>query len=212
MFPSLSSYQWKLVGTGLVVLVVSEVLHEMLRARAANLMGDPTPRSAGCLTWRPWRFIDPIMTVVLPGLLLYGTQGQLLFGGARPTPIKEERMRWPRLGGLVAHGAGPLANLAVAAGCGYLHRQLGLLERSIPAVLLLQGVLLNCFLIVWHCLPFPGTNVGYMIRVFLPNRGKALWDGLQSHMLWIVILLFFLSPAFMGKILYLRGELQDWLL
>ncbi|MBI5367289.1 MAG: site-2 protease family protein [Planctomycetes bacterium] len=216
----LSAREWMLVGTGLFVLLVSEVLHEVIRARVADLCGDPTPREKGRITWRLWRFVDPLGTLIVPGLALAFSHGQLIFGGARPTAIDETRMKWPRLGGMAPHAAGPLANLGVAALSALLLRWLEPTQRSLLGTLLWQGVWLNCLLIVWHLLPFPGTNLGRMVRALLPPRGKHIMDQLEGYVFYLFLFMIFMASQrgggwarwFYGRIGYFMGSLQDLLL
>ncbi|MBI3270913.1 MAG: site-2 protease family protein [Planctomycetes bacterium] len=211
---NLTAQDWRMIGGGFLVLVVSEVLHEMLKSRVADKLGDPTPRAAGQVTWNPMVFIDPIGTLLMPAIVLIGTKGQIILGGARPTRIQEERMRFPRLGGLLVHGVGPLANLGIAIFCALLYKALlryaELPERSFPAVLLVQGVALNCLLVVWHYLPVPGSNGGNMIRALLPPAGKAFMDRLQSFVFPAFLLVIVLQPRWLNGLFGLMSDLRYW--
>ena len=73
-----------------IILIISIILHEVAHGYMANYLGDPTARLAGRLTLNPIVHIDPIGSILLPGLLLF-TQGlthfPLLIGYAKPVPI-----------------------------------------------------------------------------------------------------------------------------
>ena len=82
-------------------------------AVTALAFGDDTAKRAGRLTLNPVRHIDPIGTLVLPGVLALAGLGA--FGYAKPVPINPGRMRSPRNDALVVSLAGPATNLALAA-------------------------------------------------------------------------------------------------
>jgi Zn-dependent protease len=54
----------------IIALVFSVVLHEMAHGYAANWLGDPTARLQGRLSGNPLVHIDPLMSVIIPGLLV----------------------------------------------------------------------------------------------------------------------------------------------
>ena len=55
----------------IVALIFSVVIHEMAHGYAANYLGDPTARLAGRLTGNPLVHLDPMMSVIVPGLLVF---------------------------------------------------------------------------------------------------------------------------------------------
>ncbi len=54
-------------------------------------LGDPTAKMLGRLTLNPIRHIDPIGTILVPGVMLM--LGGFLFGWAKPVPITWENLR-----------------------------------------------------------------------------------------------------------------------
>ena len=60
-------------------------LHEVAHGWAARYFGDRTAELLGRLSLNPLRHIDPLGTVLIPGLLL--ALGAPLFGWARPMPV-----------------------------------------------------------------------------------------------------------------------------
>jgi Zn-dependent protease len=75
-------------------------------------LGDPTARDAKRLTLNPLRHVDPIGTVVLPGLLALAHLP--VFGWAKPVPVNQWRMRNPRVGMMLVAAAGPASNIVMA--------------------------------------------------------------------------------------------------
>jgi Zn-dependent protease len=99
--------------TQLAVILFAISFHESAHALVALKCGDPTARDLGRISLNPIRHIDPFGSVILP-ILLYLTSG-LLFGYAKPTPVRLERTRNPRLADVLVSAAGPLSNLLLAA-------------------------------------------------------------------------------------------------
>ena len=69
-------------------------LHEVAHGRMARYFGDRTAEMLGRLSLNPLRHIDPIGTVLVPGLLL--ALGGPLFGWAKPVPVATSVLRNPR--------------------------------------------------------------------------------------------------------------------
>src|SRR5260370_251030 len=79
----------------------------------ARYFGDRTAEMLGRLSLNPLRHIDPIGTVLVPGLLL--ALGGPLFGWAKPVPVATSVLRNPRRAMVLVALAGPAANLFMAA-------------------------------------------------------------------------------------------------
>ncbi len=95
-----------------VVVVPSIILHELSHGVTALAFGDDTAKRAGRLTLNPIKHVDPIGTLVLPGVLALAGLGA--FGYAKPVPISPGRMRSPRNNSLIVSLAGPVTNLVLA--------------------------------------------------------------------------------------------------
>ena len=87
-------------------------VHEVAYGWVARALGDPTAMMLGRLTVNPLKHIDPVGTVLLPGLLLY--LGGFVFGWARPVPVTRENLRDPHRDMALVAVAGPGANLVMA--------------------------------------------------------------------------------------------------
>ena len=53
-----------------IPLLLAVILHEVAHGWVANRLGDPTAKMAGRLTLNPLAHIDPIGSLLLPGLLI----------------------------------------------------------------------------------------------------------------------------------------------
>lgn len=99
-----------------VALVLAIAIHEYAHARAADTLGDPTPRALGRLTLDPRAHLDPLGTLML---LVLG------FGWGRPVEFDPYNLRSPRRDGALIALAGPVSNLLFAL-------VLALLTRILP--------------------------------------------------------------------------------
>ena len=79
----------------------------------ALAFGDDTAKRAGRLTLNPIAHVDPIGTLIVPGLLVLSGLG--FFGWAKPVPVNVARLRSPRNQGVLVSLAGPVTNLVLAA-------------------------------------------------------------------------------------------------
>ena len=111
----------------LIVLIVSVILHEVAHGYMANYLGDPTAKLAGRLTLNPLVHIDPIGSILLPGLLLLSqslTHVPLLIGYAKPVPINPHYLTGKYDEALTAF-AGPGTNIVIALIFGLAIRFIG---------------------------------------------------------------------------------------
>jgi Zn-dependent protease len=92
----------------ILILLFSVIVHEVMHGVAALYFGDNTAERAGRLTLNPLPHIDPIGTILIPGLLLL-TGSPVLFGWAKPVPVNPLHFSNLRLGivqGQEFHGHG----------------------------------------------------------------------------------------------------------
>src|SRR2546428_12872291 len=68
------------------VLLFSMVAHEYAHAEAAYRQGDDTAYMLGRVTLNPPKHIDPLMTLLFPGVL-WISPPRVLFGGAETGPV-----------------------------------------------------------------------------------------------------------------------------
>jgi Zn-dependent protease len=160
-----------------VPLLVAVVLHEVAHGVVAYGCGDPTAARAGRLTLNPLSHVDPVGTLLVPGLLLatslaFGSR-PMFFGWAKPVPIDPRWFRRPRLDWLLVALAGPGTNLvlavASAAALGWLvARAEPGAAHSFLSSLIAQSVVINCVLAVFNLLPVPPLDGGRVLAALLP--------------------------------------------
>jgi Zn-dependent protease len=153
----------------IIILVFSVVIHEMAHGYAANWLGDPTARLAGRLTANPIPHLDPMMSVILPGILLV-TGSPILFGAAKPVPYNPYNFnKFRNWGEAIVAVAGPASNIAIALIFAALIRSAELLQLSDTFVMLaFQVVVLNIFLAFFNLVPIPPLDGSKILPKFLP--------------------------------------------
>ncbi|MFZ8912613.1 MAG: site-2 protease family protein, partial [Burkholderiaceae bacterium] len=97
-----------------VPVVLAITLHEAAHGYAAKALGDPTAYLLGRVSLNPLRHIDLIGTIAMPIGILLLTQGQFLFGWAKPVPVQFGRLRSPKRDMIPVAFAGPAMNFIQA--------------------------------------------------------------------------------------------------
>src|SRR3989344_7465907 len=140
---------------GIGALVVSVVLHEGSHGYMATFLGAPTARLEGRLTLNPLKQLDPFGSIFLPAILIL-THSPILFGWARPVPYNPYNLRrggvWAEA--LVA-GAGPMANLGIAAALALFLRAGGAMISESVITLAFTIIVINVMLAIFNLIPIP---------------------------------------------------------
>ncbi|MCA9353889.1 MAG: site-2 protease family protein [Candidatus Kaiserbacteria bacterium] len=200
-------------------LIMSVVMHEMAHGYAANWLGDPTARLAGRLTANPIPHLDPLMSVILPGLLILSGSG-LIFGAAKPVPYNPYNLRNQRWGEAIVAAAGPAMNIVIAIVFALLIRNADVLGFGEVFVLLaFKIILLNIFLAFFNLLPIPPLDGSKILARILPRTLAYKYEGLRmvmernvamSFILIIVVFVFVLGQPLYLMTVKLANLLIGW--
>ena len=163
------------------ILIISVIIHEMAHGYAANWLGDPTARLQGRLSANPLVHLDPMMSVILPGILLV-TGSPILFGAAKPVPYNPYNFTNQKWGEAIVAAAGPAANFAIAGIFSLLIRFSEILSLSESFITLAFGVImLNIFLAFFNLVPIPPLDGSKILPSLLPRPFKMKYEVFRSY-------------------------------
>ncbi len=179
-----------------VPVVFAITLHEAAHGYVAKLFGDRTAEMLGRITLNPIKHIDPIGTILVPGMLLLSAKmlggAPFLFGWAKPVPVNFGNLRQPKRDMIWVAGAGPAANFVMAVGWALFARVVspagvwasdGLYEMS------QIGIMINLVLMVLNLLPIPPLDGGRIAVGLLPGRAAYALSRLEPWGFMVILLL-----------------------
>ncbi|RKZ82942.1 MAG: site-2 protease family protein [Gammaproteobacteria bacterium] len=178
--------------------------HEVAHGWVALKLGDRTAQMMGRLTLNPLKHIDPVGTILVPGVLL--VLGGFIFGWAKPVPVTFQNLRHPKSDMVWVALAGPMANLVMAV-IWALVAKLGLtllqsgVEIGAPMVYMgIAGVLINTMLMMLNLLPLPPLDGGRILVGLLP--GPLSWRVSQIEPYGFFILVGLLYFGIISMVLW----------
>lgn len=171
---------------GLFVLLFSAILHEIMHGWVANKLGDPTARIMGRLTLNPIPHIDPVMSIILPALLLF-SGSPIIFGAAKPVPIDPRHFKDPKKDMAIVALAGPVTNLVLAVAAGLLFH----LTSGIPILsnVLMLVVVYNLILCFINLIPIPPLDGSRVITAILPDDLARTYNSIERIGFFLVFFL-----------------------
>lgn len=203
------------VSALIIPLVLAIVFHEVAHGWTARALGDPTAARMKRLSLNPFRHVDPVGTILVPGALALA-KGPI-FGWAKPVPVVKERLRNPRFGMMAVAAAGPGSNLVLAAiGAMLLGLLVGFYQTAqepslaarFVALNLTNFISINVFLALFNLLPIPPFDGSHIVEGLLPPKAAAQYERLRPLGFPIVLLLIVVLPwAIKGF-----DPVGDWLL
>lgn len=186
-----------------VPVLLAITVHEVAHGWAALKLGDRTAMMLGRLTLNPVKHIDPVGTLLVPGLLLLF--GGFIFGWAKPVPVTWENLRHPRRDMALVALAGPMANLLMAV-LWLIALQIGIALMDDNAALArplvymaVAGIFVNAILMILNLLPLPPLDGGRIVASLLP--GPLSWKYSRIEPYGLIILLVLFVTQILGKIL-----------
>lgn len=185
----------------IVPLIIAIVFHEVAHGWTARALGDPTAAEMNRLSLNPLRHVDPIGTVVLPGML--ALMKAPILGWAKPVPVNRWRLRNPRWGMMIVAFAGPASNLIMAFAAsvviGFIVRSHGGQQPDGTMLFVFHNLAnfltINLFLALFNLLPLPPLDGSHIVEALLPRDLAASWRRLGRHGMLIIITLFIVLPS-----------------
>lgn len=199
-----------------VLLIFSLSVHECSHAWVASRLGDHTARMQGRVTLNPIYHIDPVGTLIIPAIIIFGPLiGFTLFSGAiigwaKPTPVIGRNFAKIRRDENLVTLAGPASNL-ILTGLATLillfvihviphGREMvtftlnGMLlpdaNSSVQAVVLLgiAAIEINLALFFFNLLPIPPLDGSQLLRNALPYNAVQSYDRIPFWVSWLLMI------------------------
>jgi Zn-dependent protease len=189
------------IAVWIVPVLLAITVHEVAHGWVASLLGDKTAFMLGRLTLNPLKHVDPMGTILIPGLLLL-LQAGFIFGYAKPVPVTWQNLRNPKRDMALVAVAGPAANLIMAIGWALLMR-VGLLlgQQGLALVYMgVAGISINTILMVLNLLPLPPLDGGRVLTGLLPGPWAYRLSRIEPYGFFILIAL--LVTGLLGLILW----------
>jgi len=149
------------------LFMIAVMVHEVSHGWMALLLGDPTAKQAGRLTFNPLRHIDPVGTLLLP-IILFLARAPFVFGWAKPVPINPYNLRRPKQDMLWVGLAGPASNFILAAALAFMLRVVGSGLPELAVAMVTYLILINLVLGVFNLLPIPPLDGSRILVGLLP--------------------------------------------
>lgn len=193
----------------IIILFSAIILHEYAHGWTAYKLGDPTAKDAGRLTLNPLKHIDPVGTVLLPGVLIAMRMmgvNTFVFGWAKPVPVNFLRLRHPKQDMIWVALAGPAVNILLAIGFAQALK----MDLSMQAYQLIGlAVFINLLLAIFNMIPIPPLDGSRLVMGLLPDKLAASYSQLERYGILIVIILLWLGlfEAVVMPAIYFSGKL-----
>ncbi len=180
----------------------------------ASRLGDQTARLQGRITLNPMYHMDPIGTLLIPALAIFGPFigfsffSGFLIGWAKPTPVITRNFRKIVRDDNLVTLAGPVSNLvlvaaafaalaivciAVPGGRDVVRANLsgGLALGSglqLPVLLALLAIEVNLSLFFFNLLPIPPLDGSRVVRNMLPYNVVQQYDRIGGWISWVLMI------------------------
>lgn len=182
------------------VILVSMILHELAHGVVAYWLGDDTAKQEGRLTLNPLKHLDPVLSFVMPVLLL--AMGMPIFGGAKPVPINTRNLKHGVWGMALVGLAGPLTNILlalVAFVIGYFTG--GLVDMGLGGYICWEFIMVNLGFGVFNLLPIPPLDGSRVLYALAPDGVRRAMEGMERWGIWIVMMLVVLAPSVVSTLM-----------
>ena len=189
----------------LIVILLSMTIHEAMHAFTGYALGDNTAKEEGRLTLNPIRHIDPVMTILLP--LIMVVLHAPVFGGAKPVPFNPNRVRFGDWGAALVAFSGPITNLIIAFitfGVGVFSgviNNVGAVQSTIFGLIISTAVSVNLGFFVFNMLPIPPLDGSRILYAVAPNSVRSVMQKIEQNGVLLVMIIGVLFSDVIGQVM-----------
>lgn len=178
-----------ILSVWLLPVIIAITFHEAAHAWVADLCGDDTARMLGRVTFNPIKHIDPIGTILLPGMLVL-VGSPFVIGFAKPVPVNFNRLNNPKRDMIWVAIAGPAINIILAFAAALAVHAVNPPISDLATWIfenLENAILANVILAVFNMLPIPPLDGGRVVTGLLPR--SLAWRFAKLELFGFPILL-----------------------
>ena len=189
----------------LTVILLSMTIHEAMHAFMGYMLGDNTAKEEGRLTLNPIRHIDPVMTILLP--LIMVILHAPVFGGAKPVPFNPNRVRFGDWGAALVALSGPITNLVIAFiafGLGVFSgviNNAGAVQPTIFGLIISTAVSVNLGFFVFNVLPIPPLDGSRILYAVAPDGVRGVMQKIEQNGILLVMIIVVLFSDVIGQVM-----------
>lgn len=190
-----------------VALLAALTVHEAAHALVADRLGDPTGRNLGRISLNPIVHLDPMGTLMILMASLLG----IGIGRGKPVPVNPFNLRLgPKTGMALVAGAGPAANLLLAASVAVVLQEGAVLGLWTGDLIWLRGLLrfvavVNVSLAIFNLIPLPPLDGFSVLMGILPTRPAYSLSRVAEYGPALLLLLVFFGGNLLGRYLSFFG-------
>ncbi|QWQ32412.1 site-2 protease family protein [Candidatus Minimicrobia naudis] len=187
------------------VILLSMTIHEAMHAFMGYVLGDNTAKEEGRLTLNPIRHIDPVMTILLP--LIMVILHAPVFGGAKPVPFNPNRVRFDDWGAALVALSGPITNLVIAFiafGVGVFSgviNNAGTVQPTIFGLIISTAVSVNLGFFVFNMLPIPPLDGSRVLYAVAPDGVRGVMQKIEQNGVLLVMIIVVLFSDVIGQVM-----------
>jgi len=206
----------KIVTVYALPVIFAITLHEAAHGYVAKFFGDNTAYSQGRVSLNPIVHIDVFGTILIPIVLYFATNGQFLFGYAKPVPVNFGQLRNPKRDMAWVALAGPGANFFMAflwIIFAFVLRAMGINEDFFYGMAQ-AGLLTNLVMFAFNLFPLPPLDGGRIVFSLLPHRLAYKYAQIEPYGFFIVmgLVMLHIIGFWMTPIIYVANEILNLLI